>query len=81
MNTTTMNTTTWMGGARRWRVTGAARDGRRTGQRHVSDPVAPLWVHRLHGDGLPLAEASAQTPLQDGSQRFVERWGRVADGY
>jgi len=41
----------------------------------------PVWVHRMHADGLDLMAESSWAPLQTGSQRFIERWSRVSCGY
>ncbi len=66
----------------RTRRAGAACHHARSGRSPMSDraPV-PVWVHRMHADGLPTTEAPSRAPLQTGSQRFVERWDRVARGY
>lgn len=47
----------------------------------VDKPALPVWVHRLHADGLPTIELSSRAGLVAGSQRFIERWSRVASGY
>ena len=61
---------------------GAARDGARPRHPQISSQAArPVWVRRLHADGLPTTEDSGRTPLLEGSQRFVDRWSRVATGY
>jgi hypothetical protein len=59
-------------------ATGRATPARSQGSGHAAVPV---WVHRLHADGLPVAEHAWRATLQTGSQRFIERWNRVACGY
>ncbi len=52
------------------------------GRSQMSDQAAvPVWVHRMHADGLRTTGVSSGAPLQAGSQRFIERWNRVASGY
>lgn len=41
----------------------------------------PVWVRRMHADGLPTTRVRLREPLRAGSQRFIDRWNRVASGY
>ena len=43
--------------------------------------TTPVWVQRMHADGLPTTEVSARIPRPTGSQRFIERWNVVSCGY
>jgi hypothetical protein len=49
------------------------------GQR--DDRAVPVWVHRLRADSLPTTETWSPAWPGPSSQRFVERWRRVASGY
>ena len=40
----------------------------------------PVWVHRMHGDGLPSTSADGTAP-RPGSQRFIKRWKDASGGY
>lgn len=46
-----------------------------------NDATVPVWIHRLHGDGLPASRAGAATPRWLDSQRVVKRWKGAAGGY
>lgn len=76
-----MTTSSATAGTPRPPGTDATRDEGRSRRWPTSERVVPVWVHRLHGDGLPGAEGSAQVPRRPGSQRFVERWGGVTAGH
>lgn len=53
----------------------------RTSDKAMSDHDAvPVWVHRMHADGLPSARAAPAASPTD-SQRFIDRWDRVEAGY
>lgn len=52
-----------------------------TGSPAAHEPThVPVWVHRMHGDGLPSTNGGAMEP-RHGSQRFVKRWKDAAGGY
>ena len=44
-------------------------------------PDVPVWVHRMHGDGLLGRRAGLTAGNRSGSQRFIKRWKDVVDGY
>jgi hypothetical protein len=47
----------------------------------VNGRPVPVWLRRLHADSLPATETPSPAWRGPSSQRFVERWGRVANGY
>jgi hypothetical protein len=46
----------------------------------IDDLVAPVWVHRLHADGLPSRSIPSEAARRPVSQRFVDRWHGVTNG-
>ena len=63
-------------------ATGAAVDQALVAESPTPDvATVPVWLHRLHGDGLPTRQAGSATPRALDSQRFVKRWKGVAGGY